>query len=277
MSYIFNGGAGGGSGTVTNIATTAPISGGPITTTGTLSGPTIVTSAAALTANQLVIGGGSQASAALGSLGTTTTLLHGNAGGAPTFAAVSLTADVTGILPPANGGAAAVPQASEGGYLMPFGYAGGLNLGSTATSTLGVNGTRAVQTVFNQIVTFTKITLNVVATSNGANYFFGFYDAAGTTLIRQVTVPLTAATGIYTITVASTTINPGVVWFTWGCDNATPTVTSYGNLQANPVTMFNTLRQRLGNSNATISGGVLPSSIGTITGANINPPIAMLE
>jgi len=36
----------------------------------------------------LVIGGGSQASAALGSLGTTTTLLHGNAGGAPWFRAI---------------------------------------------------------------------------------------------------------------------------------------------------------------------------------------------
>ena len=40
----------------------------------------------------------------LSSLGTTTTLLHGNAAGAPTFAAVSLTADVSGILPEANGG-----------------------------------------------------------------------------------------------------------------------------------------------------------------------------
>jgi hypothetical protein len=31
-------------------------------------------------------------------------VLHGNAGGAPTFAAVSLTADVSGVTPIANGG-----------------------------------------------------------------------------------------------------------------------------------------------------------------------------
>ena len=36
--------------------------------------------------------------------GTSTTLLHGNASGAPTWSAVSLTADVSGILPVANGG-----------------------------------------------------------------------------------------------------------------------------------------------------------------------------
>lgn len=36
--------------------------------------------------------------------GTTTTVLHGNAGGNPSWAAVSLTADVTGTLPAGNGG-----------------------------------------------------------------------------------------------------------------------------------------------------------------------------
>ena len=36
--------------------------------------------------------------------GTTTTVLHGNAAGAPTFGAVSLTADISGILGAANGG-----------------------------------------------------------------------------------------------------------------------------------------------------------------------------
>lgn len=77
-----------GTGTVTSVATTSPITGGAITGTGTIACATCVTSAAALASNAIVLGAGSQASAALGSLGTTTTLLHGNAAGAPTFAAV---------------------------------------------------------------------------------------------------------------------------------------------------------------------------------------------
>lgn len=60
---VGGGSGGGGSGTVTNILTTAPISGGPITSTGTISCPTCVASASALTANSLMIGSGSQASA----------------------------------------------------------------------------------------------------------------------------------------------------------------------------------------------------------------------
>lgn len=92
-------GGGGGGGTVTSIATTSPITGGTITTTGTIGCATCTTNAAALTANALVIGGGAQATSALGSLGTTTTVLHGNAAGAPTFGAVNLAADVSGQLP----------------------------------------------------------------------------------------------------------------------------------------------------------------------------------
>jgi hypothetical protein len=103
---LVDGGAPGAGGTVTSVTISAPLSTtqAPITTSATLSCPTCVTAAAALTASRLVLGGGSQATSVLGSLGTTTTLLHGNAAGAPTFAAVSLTADVSGTLPIANGG-----------------------------------------------------------------------------------------------------------------------------------------------------------------------------
>jgi hypothetical protein len=103
---LVDGGAPGAGGTVTSVTISAPLSTtqAPITTSATLSCPTCVTSAAALTASRIVLGAGSQATSVLGSLGTTTTLLHGNAAGAPTFAAVALAADVSGTLPVANGG-----------------------------------------------------------------------------------------------------------------------------------------------------------------------------
>lgn len=94
-------GGGGGTGTVTSLTATSPVVATPttITTTGAFSCPTCTTNAAALTANALIIGAGGQAESALASLGTTTTVLHGNAAGAPTFGAVNLAADVSGQLP----------------------------------------------------------------------------------------------------------------------------------------------------------------------------------
>lgn len=67
-------------------------------------GPEVVHESGDLTANALIVGRGGDDVAALASLGTTTTVLHGNASGDPTFGAVSLSADVSGTLPIAHGG-----------------------------------------------------------------------------------------------------------------------------------------------------------------------------
>jgi hypothetical protein len=114
---------GSGSGSVTSVGFSVPassifgVTGTPVTGSGTL-GLTVtgtsggipyfdttstLSSSAALTANRVVLGGGAGAApTVLGSLGTTTTVLHGNAAGAPTFGAVSLSADVTGNLSVTN-------------------------------------------------------------------------------------------------------------------------------------------------------------------------------
>lgn len=110
--------------------------GGTALTSGTsggvlgYTGAGVLASSVALTANQIVLGGGAGATPIpLGALGTTTTVLHGNAGGAPSFGAVSLTADVTGTLPFANGGFG-ITTATSGG--VPY-FSG---TGSVASSAL---------------------------------------------------------------------------------------------------------------------------------------------
>lgn len=61
-----------------------------------------VTNTGTLTDHALMVGNGGVDISAVGSLGTTTTLLHGNAAGDPTWSAVALGADVSGDLPFAN-------------------------------------------------------------------------------------------------------------------------------------------------------------------------------
>ena len=108
-------------GAVTLAGTLATTNGGTNLTSFTSGGAMYATSTSVLTTGTLpnTAGGTGQSSAftqygvtyastttalATTSAGTTTTVLHGNASGAPTFGAVSLTADVSGTLPVANGG-----------------------------------------------------------------------------------------------------------------------------------------------------------------------------
>jgi hypothetical protein len=181
-----------GTGTVTSVATTSPITGGTITTTGTIACATCTTAAAALTSNNILLGGGGQAMAALGSLGSTTTVLHGNGAGAPSFAAVGLTTDVTGALPIANGGSGAATQTAAFDALSPTTMRGDLivrNATNNVRLALGSNGqflesngTDAIWAALTPPIT--SATTNCVVTA-----------ASATTIQTNTNCPTTDSTG----------------------------------------------------------------------------------
>lgn len=78
-----------------------------------------IASSAALTQHAVLLGGGvGSTPSALGSLGTTTTVLHGNASGDPSFSAVSLISDVSGTLAVANGGTGVTSSTGTGSTVL---------------------------------------------------------------------------------------------------------------------------------------------------------------
>jgi hypothetical protein len=105
--------------------------------------------------------------------GTSTTVLHGNASGAPTFGAVSLTTDVSGTLPVANGGSGATT------------LTGVLKGTGTTAFTAATAGTDYVApgtaTTFTALQTF-------AGTSSNA-------DMKTSNILETATVSATAATG----------------------------------------------------------------------------------
>ncbi len=170
-------------GTVTSVGLSVPatsifgVTGSPVTTSGTLgltttgtsggipyfSSSSQLASSAALTANRLVLGGGAGAAPTVAaSLGTTTTVLHGNAAGAPTFGAVSLTADVSGVLPLANGGTNKNMTAAAGGVVWTDSDSQEVTAAGTAGQYLQSNGTSAPA-----FASFTAPTVQIFASGSG--------------------------------------------------------------------------------------------------------------
>jgi hypothetical protein len=156
-----------GTGTVTSIATTSPITGGPITTSGTIACGTCTTNAAGLTSNALVIGGGGQAVSALASLGTTTTVLHGNAGGAPTFGAVNLASDVTGQLSIGSVGSSGLSGTSP----ISISAAGAIACSTCNTSAATVTSVSFTGGLISIATPTTTPAFTVAGTSGGIPYF----------------------------------------------------------------------------------------------------------
>ncbi len=100
--------------------------------------------------------------------GTSTTLLHGNAAGAPTWGAVSLTADVSGTLPVANGGTnitsytiGAIPYASTAGVLS--------QLLDVATGNAIISGGVGVAPSYGKIGLTTHISGTLPVANGGTN------------------------------------------------------------------------------------------------------------
>jgi hypothetical protein len=114
------------------ISTTSPLAGGgALTSNLTLTCLLCTTNAGALNVNQLVIGAGGQATAALGDLGTTTTLYHGNAVGPGSFGNVADGDFGTNILGVAHGGTN-LASGTSGGVLC---YTGATTLAASAALT----------------------------------------------------------------------------------------------------------------------------------------------
>jgi hypothetical protein len=102
-------------------------------------GTTSLASSAAITSGALVVGGGAGGCVgAVASLGTTTTVYHGNASGPGTFSQVNLTTDVVAILPGTNGGTGANNGSITETYGGNFSTNQAITINSTGASTVSV-------------------------------------------------------------------------------------------------------------------------------------------
>lgn len=237
-------------GSVTSIATTGPITGGTITTTGTIACATCVTSASALTANAIILGAGSQAAAVLGSLGTTTTVLHGNASGVPSFGSVVLSTDVSGQLPIGSVGSSGLSGTSP----MAISAAGAISItanGITATQLAAQYSKGSCTELWGGSGTSFALTAGDDAISDNS-----CYNDSG------VTRTITAVKCRSDIASNTTTVNP-----TFGSAGTGTTILS-GALTCGSSLAYSSTGT-VSNASWTTGNGINPIMGGTLTGTSI--------
>lgn len=159
-----------------------------------------VASSVALTANALVLGGGAGATPTpLGSLGTTTTVLHGNAAGAPTFAAVNIATDTTGTLGVARGGTN-IASYAIGDLIQATGATTLTALASVSAGSFLRSGGVTTASTWSTTKWTNSATTGDILYASGANQYANLADVAAGSFLRSG--------GVSTAPVWSTTVLP---------------------------------------------------------------------
>ena len=244
---------------------------------------TSMAASALLTQHALILGGGAGAAPTpLGSLGTTTTVLHGNASGAPSFGAVALSTDVSGTLQAAQepahtgdmtntAGSLATTVGSIGGKSVTLGgsltTSGAYGLTETLTNTTSVtlptSGTLATTANLNTALPSATASQLYVGTGGAGA------AAAASTLPTGAepahTGDVTNTGGSLAMTLATVNAGPGSV----GSSTAIPVLTTNGKGLVTAQTTAAVIAPAGTLSGGTLSSGVTASSltsVGTLTG-----------
>jgi hypothetical protein len=186
--------------------------------------------------------------------GSTTTLLHGNASGNPSWGQVNLASDVTGTLPAANGGTGGTLPVANGGTGQSTYTNGQLLIGNTTGSTL----TKATLTGTTDQVIVTNGTGSItLSTPQNIN------TTSSPTFANLTDNGLSASSAVYTNgskVLTSTAPTSGTIGY-WGRSSTTlspstsgDAITTSGNISTTSSGTITSAGLLTGSAGATISG-----------------------
>lgn len=159
-------------------------------------------------------------------------------------------------------------------WLLPF------NVHPEAMTTVGAtsnNNVRAVRIYIDAPFTVENVYIDVAVNNAGGLWAVGLYDSLGTTKILDSGAIDCATGGVKTADISPVTLSFGWYWYAWTSNDTTITVRAMTstNTITNLINQGTVQRITAGNVSAS---GVLPSSLGTLTGVSqANIPLAKAQ
>jgi len=156
------------------------------------------------------------------------------------------------------------------GITIPQNGAAGTVVAGTA------NQLRVMQVVIPYTITVGKVVGNITTASSGQNMFVGVYDASGNKLL-EAALSCTTANGVSTSLGSTVTLTPGTYWYAVSASDTT-CAASGASLSGGWFNMLDKNTTRTATAANSVSSGVMPSTLGTLTfSSSFTPITTMLE
>jgi len=149
--------------------------------------------------------------------------------------------------------------------------------GAAGTAVAGTaNQLRVMQVVIPYTITVGKVVGNITTSSSGQNMFVGVYDSSGNKLL-EAALSCTTANGVSTSLGSTVTLTPGTYWYAVSASDTT-CAASGASLSGGWFNMLDKNTTRTATAANSVSSGVMPSTLGTLTfSSSFTPITTMLE
>jgi hypothetical protein len=145
---------------------------------------------------------------------------------------------------------------------------------TTQTISGAANQVRVVQFVLPYKTTVRHI-VSQVQTGSAGTFNIGIYDSSKNLLLGSASIGC-GIPGIKNTSVTATDLQPGTYYFAFAATDTTCALNGYGSsLVLQGISNQNT--SRFATASGALSGGVLPSSLGTLTSTTFGVPTVMVE
>lgn len=153
-----------------------------------------------------------------------------------------------------------------------------LGAGGSLAGPSGTGQLLVMQKSLSATYTIRKVVFTLQSDSganNGTHVYIGIYSADGTTKLLDtgaILTPFNTSATTYNTTLASpVTLPPGTYYIAFGIDTTSPVQTTGLFPFDRTFQTLNTNYPRIGTAANVISGGALPATLGTVTGADEGP------
>lgn len=152
------------------------------------------------------------------------------------------------------------------GYQLPFPFYGGSLTGTTISTT--ANQVTVWKFTLPYSITINKVSVNCTTSTGTNSCNFGIYSSAGSKLLDSGVFTFSGA-GLQTNTISPVTIASGTYYFAQSATTGNIQVTGALSPSTSVTDFMNTISTTMGQAANSTSGGVMPSTLGSITAAGV--------